>query len=171
MNIQLENFKSSDVNLEYLSWFSEKSTQQYIEYARSETSLNDLKKYVRITEVNKSILFYKILAKNEYNELIWIGTIKAVILSPNVAEIGIMIGNNSFRGQGVGSLALKSLINLLVNNLSKITLLRAGVVKSNVASLRLFEKNGFKITNVEANSFELLDGSMDDQLTLEKVIG
>lgn len=59
-----------------------------------------------------------------------------------VAEVGIYIGEG-YRGKGVGDLLLKALIKSSEAN--EIWTLQAGIFPENAASVRLHEKNGFRM--------------------------
>jgi len=59
-----------------------------------------------------------------------------------VAEVGIYIGQDH-RGKGIGDLLLKGLIKSSEAN--EIWTLQAGIFPENTASIRLHEKNGFRI--------------------------
>jgi L-amino acid N-acyltransferase YncA len=65
-----------------------------------------------------------------------------------VAEVSVYIGN-SFRGQKIGDLLLKHLIDQ--SEQSGYWTLQAGIFSENVASMNLHEKNGFRVIGYREN--------------------
>lgn len=71
----------------------------------------------------------------------------------DIAEINITI-NPNYRNQGVGSLALSKSLTICINNIY-VKQIIAKVKKDNTASLKAFQKAGFKIHKDLTNYIEL----------------
>ena len=67
------------------------------------------------------------------------------IFSPEYAEINIMVAERSLSRSGIGSEALMLMLSYAVANLPQISKFSAKISNSNTASMRFFEKNGFKM--------------------------
>lgn len=171
VKIRLRPFRQEDVNQTYADWFKEVRIREFIDYARQPKSINDLTNYVKSMDSDKKIHFDKILLELEGGELCWIGTIKATLLDSRTAEIGIMIGNTKYRGLGIGVISIEQSIKKLRQLYSNLQTITAGVSKSNIASVKLFKRTGFKIYKCKEKSFRLSDGTLDDELTFVKSIG
>jgi L-amino acid N-acyltransferase YncA len=81
-----------------------------------------------------------------------------------VAEVSVYIGAGH-RGKGVGDLLLKVLIESSEEN--QIWTLQAGIFPENAASLRLHEKNGFRIIGVRERIGKMKD-TWRDTVLLER---
>ena len=81
-----------------------------------------------------------------------------------------MIGRHSFRGHGVGRIAVKKCVEYVCASYPTIEKFIAGVACSNTASLNLFISLGFQIEATRIKGFVLPDGNLDDEVTLEKLV-
>ncbi|MCW1309836.1 MAG: GNAT family protein, partial [Candidatus Nanoarchaeia archaeon] len=79
---------------------------------------------------------------NEFRTVGFIGLYNIDLINKN-AEVGIIIGDNNFRGKGIGTEALKLSCDFGFKYLG-LRLIYAYILSSNTISLNLFKKNGFK---------------------------
>jgi RimJ/RimL family protein N-acetyltransferase len=170
LNVSLKPFCVEHVNQMYLSWFSDFDIQKYIEYARDNVGISDLKEYVSQTQNNPNIHFFRVFASHTGEAPKWVGTVKCEVVDSKVAEIGIMIGRHSFRGRGVGRFAIKQCVEYVCANYPTLEKFIAGVAYSNTASLNLFTSLGFQIEETRRKGFVLPDGNLDDEVTLERLV-
>jgi RimJ/RimL family protein N-acetyltransferase len=127
-----------DVDETYVNWLNDPIINKHLEVRHNPPTLLQQMKYVSECIESKDKLICGIFSME--NRLI--GTLKLSFLNSHTAEIGIMIGEKSMQGIGVG----KNTISLIKkwskeNNLSKLT---AGYEVKNIASAKLFDSLGFK---------------------------
>ncbi|HEX2394166.1 MAG TPA: GNAT family N-acetyltransferase [Bacteroidales bacterium] len=79
------------------------------------------------------------------------------------AGVGILIGDKSDRGQGYASQALGKFIQYCFNIL-QLHQLFCNITPTNVESLRLFKKWGFRITGRKADWIKTVDGFAEELL-------
>eukprot|EP00116_Pleurobrachia_bachei_P010803 sb/3471065/ len=70
------------------------------------------------------------------------------IFSPEYAEINIMVAERSLSRSGIGSESLMLMLSYAAANLPQISKFSAKISNSNTASMRFFEKNGFKMISM-----------------------
>ena len=109
-------------------------------------------------------LRFMINIKNDMNSKT-IGTIDLFDFEPyhNRAGIGILIGDTYERGKGYADDALKTLIRYCFQVL-KLHQLYCNISEDNLASLRLFENNGFKKIGLKKDWIFSLDGWGNENL-------
>ena len=130
-------------NLEtYLSWMKDVISNQYILSARLDYSMEELTDYINNVNSLSSAVLLGIFEKKSNRH---IGNIKySNINSPaGSTEMGIMIGQREFRGQGVGAEVLNA-CNLWLKTEHLIKRVELGVNSNNKPALSLYRKLGFK---------------------------
>jgi len=146
--IYLKQLLVMDVDETYVNWLNDPIINKHLEVRHNPSTLLQQMKYVSECIESKNKLICGIFSME--NKLI--GTLKLSFLNSHTAEIGIMIGEKSMQGIGVG----KNTISLVKkwakeNDVLKLT---AGYEVNNIASAKLFESSGFK--KLEAISKPLL---------------
>lgn len=133
-----------DVGTKYYSWINSPAKSQYIVYAKKERTIDELKEYVEQRVKSKSALLFGIfdIINNEH-----IGNIKyePIDFENRTALMGILIGDESYRGKGVASEVINVSANWLWNvyGISKVFL---GVESGNNAAISAYKKAGFRET-------------------------
>lgn len=150
----LRNIELDDVNEKYLGWLKDETTSRYIETAKQNDNLDDLKNTVKKWIDNPEVLFLGIFDKNTNEH---IGNIKFTPLNiaENYAILGVLIGENKYRGKGVA----KEIINACGQWLKEhkgISRMILGVDINNTAAIKAYEKTGFKIKK-QTREFEKTD--------------
>lgn len=150
--IYLNILKESDVSDDYLNWLHDEEINQFLEVRLSPPKdLKELKEFVRKTNLNNSKFLFGIY---DNDENIHIGNISIdVNFYHGHGNIGLLIGNKNFWGRGVATEAIKLLINFAYKEL-KLLKLTAGSYSSNIASIKAFEKVGFKREATLKNYFQ-----------------
>jgi RimJ/RimL family protein N-acetyltransferase len=129
------------------SWRNDSATRQ-ASFNTAEISFEEHKKWFEETLADpKRNLF--IIFDNECNKLGQIRFDK----KGDIADIDVTI-NPNYRNQGIGSLALSKSI-IIYNNNFDVKQVIAKVKKDNVASLKAFEKAGFKMHEKHDDYIEL----------------
>ena len=141
--IYLREIKFSDVNQNYHRWMNNPQIIQFTESRFSRWTINKLKNYVQDIKHNPDYLFLAIVLKKNDKH---IGNIKLGPINKfhKSADIGIMIGEESFWGKGIALQAIRLLVDYAFNKLGihKIT---AGVYSNNIGSIKAFKRAGFII--------------------------
>ena len=130
-------------NLEiYLSWMKDVISNQHILSARLDYSMEELIDYINKVNSLSSAVLLGIFEKKSNRH---IGNVKySNINSPaGSAEMGIMIGQREFRGQGVGAEVLRA-CHLWLKTEHLIERIYLGVKTENKPALFLYRKLGFK---------------------------
>lgn len=155
----LKELQASDASERYLSWLSDKDSAKYISYKQAETS--ELAQYIEQQYQDNNCFFWGIFTNNEH-----IGNIKYQRLSNhlNVATMGILIGEKSWRGRGVAGEIINSSMDFLKDHhgISEINL---GVEKSNTPAIKAYENIGFKQTDNGYFNFPMTSIEMIKKLT------
>ncbi len=147
------------VGEEYLSWFSNEEASQHIYYAKNKVTLDSLKSYVQEKLDSPQALFFGIFEKQTSKH---IGNIKyePVNFQSRHAVMGVLIGDNHWRGKGVFSEIDKTINGeLLKLNIEKVYL---GVDKDNQMAIKAYLKSGYAIDShdflnvTEKNSITML---------------
>jgi [ribosomal protein S5]-alanine N-acetyltransferase len=137
----IKSLTIEDVTENYLSWITNKKSNLHIEYSSENKTLNDLKFYVESKIVKIDTIFLGIFDKNKLNH---IGNIKyePVNLQLGEATMGIMIGDESYRGIGIAKEVILSTSTWLQNNLNIINI-KLKVANTNNIAIKVYESIGF----------------------------
>lgn len=155
----LRSFDDSLVNEQYLSWLHDERVNRYLLKPSNETSLDDIRKYVRSLTESADNCFLSILDRETGQH---IGNVR---LGPmdhgaHTCQYSMMIGDTDYHGKGIGTevvaLALKICFETL--GMNKVFL---DVIEENKAAIRIYEKNGFK-TEGKLKQHKLLNGTLYD---------
>ena len=133
--IELKKFYLSNITQKYLNWLKDK---EIIKYTAINPKQNKQKnfKYVKEHQNNKLQKLLRILYLKKH-----VGNIRINFLNTSEVTIGIIIGEEDHHNLGIGSRALKKLIEILKKN--KVKSIIAYVSKKNLKSIFFFKKNGF----------------------------
>jgi len=134
----LRPLRVDDVSDRYASWLSDKTTSQYI---TTKLNLADLRQYVHELSGQENVLFLGIFEKNTG---LHIGNIKYEPVNSELgyAIMGILIGENDWRGKGVAIEVLLASAEWLRKNCN-INQIVLGVSRANAAAVRVYHKVGF----------------------------
>jgi ribosomal-protein-alanine N-acetyltransferase len=140
-NIFLRELNENDVSERYCEWLNDPEVTKYM--VTRKTTMDELKQYIKKNRENKHCLFFGIFLKDTNQH---IGNIKLepINIKEKQAILGIMIGEKNCWKRGLGTEAVKLLINFAFTTLllDKIEL---GVISEYKPAIRSFEKAGFII--------------------------
>lgn len=141
---QLRQLNFEDNLNDYLYWMQTPSNNQFILSASPDYDLFQLKQFIKTCNNRADVVLLGIFTKVEN---LHIGNIKfdEINFQIKTATMGILIGNESYRGKGVAREVIIASAAWLQDKFC-IETLRLGVSKDNVSALRLYLKLGFKIT-------------------------
>jgi len=146
ISIQTERFllrtiTEEDVSTTYLSWLQDGASNKFISSASQDMAMDDLRKFIFDRSNRDDIIFLAII--DSINEL-HIGNIKyePVNTLEGYAVLGILIGNEDFRGKKVASEVITESAKWLKQNLN-INQIVLGVHCDNFPAIRAYQKIGF----------------------------
>lgn len=129
----------------YLGWLRDPEVVKNLNlphYLETHVSFNQIAAYCHSIWNSPDDIFYALhLASNDT----FIGTVKAGHINwyAGTADLGILIGSRKLWGKGIASEALSLLASHLFEK-AKLRRLTAGVMDTNPAMIRVFEKLGFQ---------------------------
>jgi ribosomal-protein-alanine N-acetyltransferase len=149
INLETQRLKLEPMSLKfctdkYLKWLNDIEIYKFLETGGNYT-IESLSSYiVNITE--NPVLFWAIIEKQSGEH---IGNIKIdpINLRNSIGEYGILMGDKEFWGCGYAMEASQVVISYCFNNL-RLRKISLGVVKDNIAAVKLYEKLGFEIEGV-----------------------
>jgi len=124
----------------YLSWMRNPISNRFIHSINCGVALQDLRDYVNTKNQSHDALLFGIftIASNFH-----VGNVKLGPITPDkTATVGILVGEEEWRGVGVGFEVLSRIINFSFYDL-KIRKIILGVHADNLAAVNLYKKLGF----------------------------
>ena len=157
--VLLRPFELSDITPEYVSWLNDPEVVRYSNQ-RFVTHSEDSCRHFYDSFKNSHNHFLSIRLQDDD---LAVGTMTAYV-SPQheTVDIGIMIGNRSVWGKGIGQDAWNTLLHWFISQptIRKIT---AGTMCCNQGMIKLMERSGMKLEGSQKKQ-ELLDGIPQDIL-------
>ena len=142
-NLFLRKLAIKDIKKDYLNWMNDPDVVKYTEQRFKKHSLKSIKKFVLSKLSSKNEHIYGIFIKKNKNEF-HIGNIKIgpIDYFHKTADISYIIGYKKYWNKGLGSLAVKKIIELSRKKyrLKKIT---AGCYEMNKGAIEVLKKNKF----------------------------
>lgn len=159
--------REEHVTEKYRAWMVDPEVNQYLENRFSEPSVESLREYVSALRASTHSYLFGIFSKATHAHL---GNIKLGPVSRihNSAAIGLMLGDRSAWGQGMGSEAIGALSEWGFTDLGLDKII-AGSYQSNAGSVRAFQKCGFAVEGVQRSQVRLDSGGRDDVVLLGRV--
>jgi RimJ/RimL family protein N-acetyltransferase len=135
----------------YLSWMQNGESNPFIQGVNVDLSTQDLVEYVSQKNVSETALLLGIFVITDGTH---IGNVKLEPIHPRKsATIGILIGEESWRGKGVGFEVISRVLEFCFMDL-ELEFVELGVNKNNSRAIRLYASLGFIESNQEPNSSE-----------------
>ena len=153
----LQPFEEKDITSEYVGWLNDPVVVRYSNQRFRHHSLESCRDYLG-TFKNSPNHFVKIMTLSEGNT---IGTMTMYAsVHHRTVDMGIMLGNRSCWGQGLGQDAWNTLIDWLMMNESvrKVT---AGAMRCNTSMVNIMERSGMTLEAVRPQQ-ELLEEEAQD---------
>lgn len=156
----IKNLTVDELSSDYLSWLTKKSNLRYIVSAKQTKSLEDLKNYLKTQNDKKDVIFLGLF--DRYTSL-HIGNIKfeQVNLVKKYAVVGILIGNDNYKGIGIVGEVFANTFQFLNQKLD-ITKFLLGVNTNNIPAIKAYNRIGFR----ESNS-NILESKSNDAIIME----
>jgi len=151
--VKLIPFSSDDITSEYVGWLNDSEVVEYSNQRFQYHSAKSCQKYLDSFK-NTSNLFFKII---RYADEAMVGTITAYVsIQHRTADMGIMIGDRSAWGKGIGQDAWTILLKRLLSHdgVRKVT---GGTMRCNQGMVKIIERSGMMLEAVRPKQ-ELLNG-------------
>lgn len=162
-NIQLMSMADTNISEQYISWMNNADITKYTEARHREYSYQDLVSFVQTCNKEKSSLLLGIF----YDD-VHIGNIKADFNREyQVAGVGLIIGDNSQHGKGIGTQAIGLMCEYLFHVLG-IFKINAGIYASNTSSIKAFKRAGFHLEYVKQKHIINISNEREDVLMMVK---
>lgn len=141
--VYLRPLRKEDIGEKYLAWINDPKTSRYLESGTFPQNKGDLEEFFEtVTESTDNVIF-AISDKNENKHIgnVKIGPIDWVNRS---AEFGLLIGDKTFWGRGIGEEVTRMVVEYAFNdiNLRRVEL---GVFEEHESAKRVYEKVGFEV--------------------------
>ena len=141
-DFKLKPLTEKHATYKYLNWFKNSQIKKNIVFNKY-NNLDHLKNYIKNAKIKKDYLL-GIFFKDSH-----IGNIKFEKPSLTnkkklVSYLGIMIGDQKFRGKGSTHLILQKAIKIFTKKTS-VKIFKLGVSKKNYAAIHCYKKSGFRI--------------------------
>lgn len=144
-NFYLEKLSSEHLSQKYVDWMNNTQVNQFLESGGNYT-LSILKDFL-VDVSNQDIFFWAI--KDKLNNK-HIGNIKIdpINFKHGWGEYGILIGDKSYWGKGVGFEVSRAVIDFCFEGNLKLRKINLGVRAENLGAINLYKKLGFQIEGI-----------------------
>jgi ribosomal-protein-alanine N-acetyltransferase len=161
--IYLRPIDESDVDGDYLQWVNDEIVYSTLGSLHFPTTRARLLDYIRSNSAGNDVAFFGIMTTAE-NKLIGTAKLGPMQWIDRHAYCALYIGSPDARGKGYGSEVVRLLLRYGFNvlNLRKIS---AGMVESNVTSMKIFEKVGMKPDGRRKEQF-FINGHWEDHILM-----
>lgn len=152
--------------ISYAEWMNDFDTTKYVGRNDKAVSYSEQKEWVDHQHSNtKSIFGIWVQPKEGQPKLI--GNCSLTIVSSNAqtAVLGIIIGNHTFRGQGIGSAVVGLLLHFAFMDLN-LHSVNLSVVEENESAIKCYKKNGFVSQGIMRDKC-FYDGEFHNELYMD----
>ena len=165
--VALRLLRTEDVTDTYVDWLNDPEINRFLESRFQRQDSAGVEAYVEAMLASDRNL---LLAITDRALGLHVGNIKlGPIDRPHgLGDIGIMIGDRAAWGLGLGTAAIRCLVDIARDELG-LRKLSAGCYASNRGSVRAFEKVGFQVEAVRPHHFDL-DGRFEDHILLSRFL-
>jgi len=159
--LNLVPFQDRHVGPRHLSWLNDKTLMRYSEQRHCTHNLESCLTYARSFDASPN---YYWAIERQGDDTRHIGTINAYVSAENkTADIGLLIGAEDARGQGLGLEVWMGVIAFLFDarDIRKIT---AGTMATNTAMLNIMARSAMKPDGVKKSQFLDAEGGEIDSV-------
>jgi len=154
----LRSLLLSDISQDYVDWLNDPEINKYLSISNTVQTIETCRSYVQSYQENNDAVLMGIFLKDNG---LHIGnlTFSTLDWGNKTVAIGISIGRKEYMGKGLAREALSAIVRYCFQQLGLLRLW-AGVNISNIRSLNLFFKSGFKFEKLLHES-ELAHGALE----------
>ena len=167
--IILKEIISKDVSLDYVNWMNDSEIVRFTDQKNLIHTKNKIKKFVNEKKKSKSEFLYGIFfIKNK--KKIHIGNIKLgpINFLHSNAQISYIIGKKEFQRRGIGSLAIKKVLQIAKRKF-KLRKIIASIYPKNIGSRKVLLKNQFLLEG-KLRKMQYFENKREDLLLFGKII-
>ncbi len=141
----LEKLSINHLSEDYVQWMNDETVVQYLE-SGGNYNLDLLREFLSEVEMS-DIYFWAIKEKTSHKH---IGNIKIdpINYKHGWGEYGILLGDKSFWGKGVGFEISQAVIHFCFNGILKLRKINLGVRAENKPAIKLYSKLGFETEGI-----------------------
>jgi RimJ/RimL family protein N-acetyltransferase len=141
LQIELHPISISHLSQRYVDWMNDYEVVKFTESRFNDHSMDSILMWIKNTEQNNSEISFAILDKLKKKH---IGNIKLGSINWNhlFADLGLIIGDREFWGQGVGTCSIELVTDYAFKKLN-LHMLFAGIYQNNIGSIKAFEMNNY----------------------------
>jgi RimJ/RimL family protein N-acetyltransferase len=150
---------AEDVTQDYADWLNDPLVNKYLLCADTKQTMDSCISYVQSYYERKDAALIGVFLKSEGLH-IGNATLSSIDWKSKSGVIGISIGRKDMWGKGLAREALNAVVNLCFTKL-KLHRLQAGIHTSNLRSVILFLKCGFKVEALFRDS-DIIEGKFHD---------
>lgn len=163
--VELFVLEPNDVTEVYVGWLKNPRVNRYLESRFSIHTIESTRQFVENCLASPSSLLLGI--RSIHLQGAHVGNIKIASIDRHhgLGEVGILVGDKSAWGRGIGSAAIQLLMNIAREELG-LRKLTAGCYASNIGSQKAFLKAGFYITG-ERKAHLSLDGEPEAMVLMD----
>lgn len=157
--VDLRRFTAADITANYMGWLHDAEALRYSNQRFRSHTRESCQAYLD-SFTGTPNLFLAIELRADHRV---IGTMTAYVATPHgTADMGILVGDRSVWGRGIGLDAWQTLLGYLLGTvrLRKIT---GGTLRCNRAMVRIMERSGMGLEAVRSQQ-EIVDGKPEDAL-------
>jgi [ribosomal protein S5]-alanine N-acetyltransferase len=159
--IELFQLLPEHASASYVGWLNDPAMNRHLESRFLTHDVRSVAEFIESCLHKPDVVFFGVRLRGDSRH---VGNIKLEINRPHRrAEVGILIGDPGIQGRGVGTRAIRRVIEIARHEL-KLRRLTAGCYASNKGSERAFVKAGFQIEASRPGYF--LSEGREEALTL-----
>ena len=155
--VELRLFRESDLTDIYVDWLNDPQVVKYSNQRFKTHSIQSCRTYF-LSFNNNDALFIAIYLKSKN---IMIGTMTVYFnINHSVADLGVLLGDKSCWGKGLGRDSWKMVLDLLLQN-SSVRKVTGGTLACNIGMLNVMRATGMEVDGIR-KSQEIVDGKSYD---------
>ena len=160
--VVLKELTIENASDEYFSWLNDPNVNKYLESRHRKHDQQECSAFIGECSKREDVILLGIFLEGEDRHIgnVKIGPIDSV---NSFAEIGLLIGERSMWGRGIGTHVIKEAIEY-ARSIAGIRTLCATVCEPNTGSRRAFEKAGFSQTGRIPNRWRFEEGRFIDDI-------
>ena len=140
-NLVIRIIKPENIGKEYIKWMNDYYVTKYTEQKFMKHDFKTIKRFIIEKFKSRYDYLFGIFFDNDHIGNILISSIN---FNHKSCNLSYLIGKKEFWGKGITSYAISEMIKFAFSDL-KLEKISAGCYENNIGSLRVLEKNKFKI--------------------------
>ena len=148
--VYLRRLGEKDATQEYCDWLNDPEVNRYL--VTTGATIEESRQYIKEKSESPDCLFLGIFFKENEKH---IGNVKLepIDFKNKKAALGIMLGDKKYWGRGLGTEAMKLLLDWAFDNLG-LKEVTTGAVSENKAAIKAYQKAGFQIVGAKKKSIK-----------------